>query len=169
MKYFLLATILLLACISFASGASSNASGIDISNLNATLIKAAYDGSIGQFPQSYKTLIGDNRISIKIIGNDSSVKALGLVTKGGDLQEVTEGELKSPTIEINAKESAIIKLQKADDPTAAFDDAIANKDISVKGYGFLNQLKVDALLGNPILPELIIQVLAPPAPQNATA
>ena len=169
MKYFLLATILLLAFISFASGASSNASGIDISNMNATLIKAAYDGSIGQLDPSYKMLIGDNRISIKITGNDSSVEALGLVIKGGDLQEVTEGELKSPTIEINAKESAVVKLQKADDPTAAFDDAIANKDISVKGYGFLNQLKVDALLGNPILPELIIQVLAPPAPQNATA
>jgi hypothetical protein len=168
MKYFLLAAATLLACIASASGADTSAQGIDITSLNATLIKEAYDGSIGEFPEAYKELIGDNRISIRIIGNDSSVNAFGLVTKGGQLEEAIEGELKSPTIEINAKESAIIKLQEAEDPKAAFDQAISNKDISVKGNGFINQLKVNVLLGHPVLPEMIIKILTPPAQQEAT-
>ncbi len=169
MKNVLFAIAMLLACIASASGANSTASGIDISNLNATIIENAYNSSIGGFPEAYKALIGDNRISIRIIGNDSKVNAFGLVTKGGNLQEATEGELKNPTIEINAKESAILKLTAAQDPKAAFDQAIADKDISVKGNGFLNQLKVNALLGNPVLPELLVQILAPPAPQAAAA
>ncbi len=167
-KYILFAAAMLLACIVFASEASTSPSGIDISTLNATLIKDAYDGSIGEFPEEYKALIGDNRISIKIIGNDSTVNALGLVIKGGQLEEAVEGELASPTIEINAKESAILELQEAEDPKEAFDNAIARNDISVKGNGFLNQLKVNVLLGHPVLPEMIIQILTPPAQQETT-
>jgi hypothetical protein len=168
MKYFLFAVALLVACIASASGANETASSIDVSNLSAALIKDAYDGSIGGFPEEYKALIGDNRISIKIIGNDSSVNAFGLVTKGGQLEEAIEGELLRPTIEINAKESAILELQKAEDPKAAFDNAIAKNEISVKGNGFLNQLKVNVLLGHPVLPEMIVQILTPTAQQGST-
>ena len=116
---------------------------------------------MGEFPDSYRSLIGDNRIAIRITALNNSVQSFGLVTKNGLLEDAVDGELADPTIELNVKENAIIKLQNAEDPAAAFDKAIQDKEISVKGNGFINQLKVNVLLGHPVLPELIIQLFAP--------
>ena len=90
------------------------------------------------------------------------------MTAGGELTEAVDGTLKNPTIEIEIKESAISKLQEAQDPIDVFNKAIANKDISVKGNGFINQLKVNVLLGNPLLPEMIIKLLSPSNQTQAT-
>ncbi len=116
---------------------------------------------MGEFPDSYKSLIGDNRILIRIKGLNNSVQSFGLVTKNGELEDAVDGEIADPTIELNVNENAIIKLQNAEDPAAAFDKAIQDKEISAKGNGFINQLKVNMLLGNPVLPELIVQLFAP--------
>jgi subtilisin-like proprotein convertase family protein len=90
------------------------------------------------------------------------------VTKNGQLTEAVDGTLKNPTIEIEIKESAITEFQTAQDPVDVFNKAIDNKDISVKGNGFINQLKVNVLLGNPLLPQLIINLLSPSNQTQAT-
>ena len=157
----MIGAILLIACTASTSGSDASNPSFSISDLNSTFIKEAYNGSMGEFPDSYKSLIGDNRIAIRITALNNSVQSFGLVTKNGQLEDAVDGELADPTIELNVKENAIIKLQNAEDPAAVFDKAIQDKEISVKGNGFINQLKVNVLLGHPVLPELIIQLFAP--------
>ncbi len=161
MKFLAYVATFLLACITCASASDANISNVNISEINASFIKQTYNESLGDFPDSYKSLIGDNRIAIRIMGEDNTINALGLVTKNGQLAEAVDGNLENPTIEIEIKESAITKLQAAEDPVDVFNKAIDNKDISVKGNGFINQLKVNVLLGNPLLPELIVKLLSP--------
>ncbi len=161
MKFLAYAATFLLIYITCASALNANNSSINISEINAAFVKQAYNESLGDFPDNYKSLIGDNRIAIRIIGEDNTMTALGLVTKNGELVEASDGNLTNPTIEINVKENVITELQEAADPADAFNKALDNKDVSVKGNGFINQLKVNVLLGNPLLPELIVKLLSP--------
>jgi hypothetical protein len=161
MKFLIYAATFLLVCITCASASDANISNINASEINAAFIKQTYNASMGDFPDAYKSLIGDNRIAIRILGENNAINSLGLVTKNGQLTEAVDGTLKNPTIEIEIKESAITELQTAQDPVDVFNNAIDNKDISVKGNGFINQLKVNVLLGNPLLPQLIINLLSP--------
>jgi hypothetical protein len=162
MKALVFMFTLIAFCIASASGSDANISSIQISDINSTFVNLAYNESVGDFPDAYKSLIGDNRIAIRIITDDNNFHAIGLVTKKGQLEEAVDGELKNPTIEIEVTESALTNLQKAEDPVAVFNKALDEKEISVKGNGFINQLKVDVLLGHPVLPELIVQLLSPP-------
>jgi hypothetical protein len=161
MRFFAYVATFLLVCITCASASGTNLSNINISEINSGFIKQTYNESLGNFPDAYKSLIGDNRIAIRIISENSTITALGLVTKNGQLVEASDGNLKNPTIEIDVKEKALTELQGAEDPVTVFNNALDNKDISVKGNGFINQLKVNVLLGNPLLPELIIKLLSP--------
>jgi hypothetical protein len=169
MKYTVYVVTFLLVCATCASASAVSLSNVNVSELNSAFIKQAYNESLGNIPDSYKSLIGDNRIVIRIPGQDSNIiTSLGLVTVGGQLTEAVDGTLKNPTIEIEIKESAISKLQGAKDPVDVFNKAIDNKDITVKGNGFVNQLKVNVLLGNPLLPEIIIKLLSPSNQTQAT-
>jgi hypothetical protein len=161
MKFLVYVAVFLLVCITCISALGANISDINVSEINATFVKQAYNESLGDFPDAYKSLIGDNRIAIRITGENNTVTSLGLVTKNGQLVEASDGNLNNPTIEIEVKESALTELQNAEDPVDVFNKALDNKDISVKGNGFINQLKVNVLLGNPLLPELIIKLLSP--------
>ncbi len=161
MRSFIIGAILLVTCTAIASGSNASISSFNISDINSTFIKEAYNGSIGDLPDSYKSLIGDNRIAIRVTGLNNAVHSFGLVTNKGQLVDAVEGELANPTIEINLKESAIVKLQNAEDPAAVFDKAVSDNEISVKGNGFLNQIKVNVLLGNPVLPQLLVQLFTP--------
>jgi hypothetical protein len=169
MKYTVYLVTFLLFCATCASASSASLSNVSVSELNSAFIKQAYNESLGSIPDSYKSLIGDNRIAIRILGQDNNIiTSLGLVTAGGQLTEAVDGTVKNPTIEIEIKESAISKLQEAQDPADVFNKAIDNKDVTVKGNGFVNQLKVNVLLGNPLLPEIIIKLLSPSNQTQAT-
>jgi hypothetical protein len=169
MKYNVYVITFILVCATCASASAESLSNLNVSELNSAFIKQAYNESLGNLPDSYKSLIGDNRIAIQILGQDNNIiTSLGLVTVGGQLTEAVDGTLKNPTIEIKIKESAISGLQEAQDPVDVFNKAIDNKDISVKGNGFINQLKVNVLLGNPLLPEMIIKLLSPSNQTQAT-
>lgn len=168
MKFLAYVATFLLVFITCALASDASISNVNISEINSAFIKQTYNESLGDFPDAYKSLIGDNRISIRILGEDNAINALGLVTKNGQLEEAVDGNLRNPTIEIEIKESAITKLQAAEDPADVFNKAIDNKDISVKGNGFINQLKVNVLLGNPVLPELIVKLLSPSNQTQAT-
>jgi hypothetical protein len=161
MKFLAYFATFLLVCMTCTSASGANISDINASEINATFIKQAYNESLGDFPDAYKSLIGDNRIAIRIVGENNTMTSLGLVTKNGQLVEASDGNLNNPTIEINVKESALTELQNSEDPVNVFNKALDNNDISVKGNGFINQLKVNVLLGNPLLPELIVKLLSP--------
>jgi hypothetical protein len=167
MKSIVLILALIAFCTACTSASDANISDVQISDINSTFLTQAYNDSVGDFPEAYKSLIGDNRIAIRILTEDDQVHAFGLVTKKGQLEEAVEGELEKPTIEIEVTESALTNLQEAEDPVAVFDKGLDEKEISVKGNGFINQLKVDVLLGHPVLPELIVQLLSPPEEQAA--
>jgi hypothetical protein len=166
MNSFVLMFALIAFCIACTSGSDANISNIQISDINSSFLNQAYNESIGDFPEAYKSLIGDNRIAVRIITDDNNVHSFGLVTKNGQLEEAVDGELINPTIEIEVTESALTNLQEAEDPVAVFNQALDEKEISVKGNGFINQLKVNVLLGHPVLPELIVQLLSPPGEQE---
>jgi hypothetical protein len=168
MKFLVYVATFMLVCITCASASDANISNINASEINAAFIKQTYNASMGDFPDAYKSLIGDNRIAIRILGENNTINSLGFVTKNGQLTEAVDGTLKNPTIEIEIKESAITEFQTAQDPVDVFNKAIDNKDISVKGNGFINQLKVNVLLGNPLLPQLIINLLSPSNQTQAT-
>ncbi|NPV61019.1 MAG: hypothetical protein HPY61_00020 [Methanotrichaceae archaeon] len=165
MKSLVFVFALVALCVTCASGSSATISNIQVSDINSTFLNQAYNESVGDFPEAYKSLIGDNRIAIRIITEDNKVHAFGLVTKKGQLEEAVDGELKDPTIEIEVAESALTNLQEAEDPVAVFNKALDDQEISVKGNGFINQLKVNVLLGHPVLPELIVQLLSPQGQQ----
>ncbi len=161
MKFLAYAFTFLLVCMVCTSTLGANNPNINVSGINAAFVKQAYNESLGGFPDNYKSLIGDNRIAIRIIGENNTMTSLGLVTKNGELVEAADGSLNNPTIEISVKENVITELQRAENPVDVFNKALDNKDVSVKGNGFLNQLKVNVLLGNPLLPELIVKLLSP--------
>jgi hypothetical protein len=169
MKYLTLVAAFLLISIAIASGSNGNSSEMKVSDLNASFIQQAYNASLGDLPDSYKSLIGDNRIAIRIKTEDNTIVPFGIVTKKGQLVEAIEGSLTKPTIEIDVTEKAIISLQQSKEATSVFNKALESGDISVKGNGFINQMKADLLLGQPILPELIAQLLTPAKTQQATA
>jgi hypothetical protein len=169
MKYLTLVAAFLLISIAIASGSNGNSSEMKVSDLNASFIQQAYNASLGDLPDSYKSLIGDNRIAIRIKTEDNTIVPFGIVTKKGELVEAIEGSLTKPTIEIDVTEKAIISLQQSKEPTPVFNKALETGDISVKGNGFINQMKADLLVGQPILPELIAQLLTPANTQQATA
>jgi hypothetical protein len=169
MKYLMVIAAFLLITVAIASGSNGNGSIMKVSDLNSSFIQQAYNASLGDIPDSYKALIGDNRIAIRIKTEDNTIVPFGIVTKKGLLVEAIEGNLAKPTIEIDVTESALVNLQQSTEATPVFNEALKNGEISVKGNGFINQMKADLLLGQPILPELIAQLLTPKSMQPATA
>jgi hypothetical protein len=99
-------------------------------------------------PDILKTLLGDERVQIEISKSEGTVLMVGLETKGGVVVNTTKGEIEDPTIVVNATEDAITRVCESGAPVAAFQEAQARGEISVRGTTFTARLKVSAALAS---------------------
>lgn len=135
---------ILAAALAFASSAPATALGFEEIQ-HAT---EKYNLGVENAPSVVKALLGDERIEINISRADGTALYAGLETKNAVVVKTVEGRIKDPTIVVVAEEDAIRRVLASDDPAAAFQEARARGEISVRGTTLSARLKVSAALAS---------------------
>ena len=107
-----------------------------------------YNSGVENAPGVVKTLLGDEKVLVKIARADGTVLSAGLQTVNAVVVKTVEGEIEDPTIVVVAAEDAVVGVLQSDDPAAAFQEAAAQGEISVRGTTFTARLKVSAALAS---------------------
>jgi hypothetical protein len=101
-----------------------------------------YNANVDRIP-FIKTVAGDARIHAEITLNNGNVLILGIVTDS-DAKVVSfeNGAIADPTIRAYTDEATVNAILSANNPVAAFQDALESGAIHYEGVGFSNSLKV---------------------------
>lgn len=140
MRVLIIQTMLILLCVSI-SGAV-----IDLNNLQNSI--DSYNDNINNAPTVLRTLLGDEKVNVTILLNNSSTVAWGFETKNARIVRSEKGGIENPTIDVYATEDAIYRVENAADPAAAYRDAERSGEVSIKGNTLGAKLKLTAALSS---------------------
>jgi len=112
--------------------------------LRAVLIevKDIYNENLDEVPGIVKKLFGTERINLYITTIDRSKEVYGVQMQDAKIIEFQEGEISKPTMNLYATEDSIRDIMDSDDPVSAFQEAFAKGEITYKGVGIMNKVKL---------------------------
>jgi hypothetical protein len=119
---------------------------VDFNNLQDSVNR--YNNKIDQAPAVLKAFMGNERLNMTILTNNSSIVVWGLETENARIVRYRLGGLENPTIEEYAAESAVNEVLNAEDPVAVFHKAEKAGQISVEGKTPTAKIKVMAMLSD---------------------
>lgn len=119
---------------------------IDVNNLQKSI--DGYNSNIDNAPSVLKALLGDERVNVTILLNNSSTVGWGFETKNAKIVRSEKGGIENPTIDVYATEDAIHSVENATDPAAAYKAAESSGEVSIKGNTFGSRLKLAAALSS---------------------
>jgi hypothetical protein len=119
---------------------------VDVNNLQESV--DAYNSNIDKAPSVLKTLLGDERVNITILLNNSSTVRWGFETKNARIVRSEIGGIENPTIDVFATEDAIYRVQNATDPLAAYKSAEKSGQVRIEGRTLGARLKLEAALSS---------------------
>ncbi|MDI6810123.1 MAG: hypothetical protein QMD80_00325 [archaeon] len=106
-----------------------------------------YNQNVDRIP-FIKSFIGDERIHAEISLDDGTVLILGIITnKDAKIISFERGEISDPTIKAYTTEKTVRTIMNSEDPVSAFQDALDNEEITIKGVGLCNKIKVGVMEG----------------------
>jgi len=119
---------------------------VDFNNLQDSVNR--YNNKIDQAPAVLKAFMGNERLNMTILTNNSSVVVWGLETENAKIVRYRLGGLENPTIEEYATESAINEILNAEDPVAVFHKVETAGQIRIEGKTPLAKIKIMAMLSD---------------------
>lgn len=119
---------------------------VDFNNLQDAVSK--YNNKIDQAPALLKDLMGNERLNMTILMNNSNVVVWGLETKNAKIVRYHLGGLENSTIEEYGTEMAINEVINAEDPVAVFHKAEDAGQIRIEGKTLTAKIKLMAVLSN---------------------
>jgi hypothetical protein len=108
----------------------------------------SYNSRIDKVPKILKSILGSERVLIKISLSDGDVFRLGYETEKARIVKIVEGGLKNPTIIVAATQSSIEKINSSKDPLAAFRKEMDRGNFSIDGQTFATKAKLRAVLAS---------------------
>ena len=119
---------------------------IDLNNLQESI--DSYNNNIDAAPSVLKALLGNERINITILLNNSSTVSWGFETENAKIVRFEKGGIENPTIDVFATEDAIYRVQNAQDPAAAYKNAEESGEVKIEGKTLGARLKLGAVLSS---------------------
>jgi hypothetical protein len=119
---------------------------VDVNNLQKSIDD--YNSNIDKAPSVLKTLLGDERVNITILLNNSSTISWGFETQNARIVRSEVGGIENPTIDVFTTEGAIYSVQNATDPLAAYKSAEQSGQVRIEGKTLGAKLKLGAALSS---------------------
>ncbi len=98
-----------------------------------------------KIPNIIRSLIGREKINLKMIYSDGSVLRTGFYIENGTIAKAVEGGLRNPTVTIAATESAIDHIESSRDIIGAANKEIKKGSLSIKGKTLGANIKLNVL------------------------
>jgi hypothetical protein len=108
----------------------------------------SYNSRIDKVPKILKSILGSERVLIKISLSDGDVFRLGYETEKARIVKIVEGGLKNPTIIVAATQSSIEKINSSKDPLAAFRKEMHRGNFAIDGQTLATKAKLRAALAS---------------------
>lgn len=140
MRTLIFSTLLIFSSICVAGAV------LDLNNLQESV--DSYNSNIDTAPSVLKTLLGDEKVNITILLNNSSIVSWGFETKNAKIVRFEKGGIKNPTIDVFATEDAIYRVQSAQDPVAAYRNAEESGEVKIEGKTLGSRMKLGAALSS---------------------
>lgn len=132
--------LIIFLCVLMASAV------VDVNNLQKSI--DSYNKNIDNAPSVLRALLGDEKVNITVLMNDSSIIAWGFETKNAKIIRSETGGIENPTIDVYATEGAIYRVENAADPVAAYKDAEKSGEVSIKGNTMGDKIKLATALSS---------------------
>ncbi|MFT4312986.1 MAG: hypothetical protein ACMXYA_01125 [Candidatus Woesearchaeota archaeon] len=98
-----------------------------------------------ELPSFLSTLFGNERVEIIIHTTNEENVVYGVITEDNVITQIRDGELENPTIGVQVTEAIVREIFESHDQINTLRKAYEEKEISVKGYGVWNSIKVTAI------------------------
>jgi len=108
----------------------------------------SYNSRIDKVPKILKSILGSERVFIKISLSNGDVFRLGYETEKARIVKIVEGGLKNPTIIVAATQSSIEKINSSKDPLAAFRKEMERGNLAIDGQTLATKAKLRAALAS---------------------
>jgi hypothetical protein len=108
----------------------------------------SYNSRIDKVPKILKSILGSERVFIKISLSNGDVFRLGYETEKARIVKIVEGGLKNPTIIVAATQSSIEKINSSKDPLAAFRKEMDRGNFAIDGQTLATKAKLRAALAS---------------------
>jgi hypothetical protein len=108
----------------------------------------SYNSRIDKVPKILKSILGSERVFIKISLSNGDVFRLGYETEKAKIVKIVEGGLKNPTIIVAATQSSIEKINSSKDPLAAFRKEMERGNFAIYGQTLATKAKLRAALAS---------------------
>lgn len=108
----------------------------------------SYNSRIDKVPKILKSMLGSERITIKISLSNGNVFRLGYETENARIIKIVEGGLKNPTIVVVTNQSTIEKINSSKDPLDTFRREKQAGNLSIDGQTLTTKAKLCAALSS---------------------
>ena len=136
-----------LVVVAFAlAGAVGTASAqeCDLDSTNRQKLVDTYNQNVDEVPGVLRGQLANERIDLRLDTSDGVTQYVVVTREGGQIDSFERGTAENPTIRVETSESTLCGIATADDPTAAASEAYDDGDISIKGVGTVNSVKIEA-------------------------
>ncbi len=108
----------------------------------------SYNKRIDRVPKILTYLLGEERVSIKIVLSNGKICRLSYKTKNGRITTIVEGWLKDPTIIVTTTQKVIEKINASGDPLATFKRERASLGLIIEGQSLKTRIKLETALSS---------------------
>lgn len=117
-----------------------------------------YNNKIEKVPLVIRSLLGNERVNIKIAMTDGETRKIFYETRNAHICNVAEGELKNPTISVTSTEDALNRIDASSDPAATFLRERRLGRIAIRGHNAAVSFKLDAALSSASVLRFFLEV-----------
>ena len=108
----------------------------------------SYNSKIDKVPKILKSMLGSERVIIRISLTDGQVFSIGYETKNARIIRIQEGELIDPSIIVVTTQRTIEKINHSKNPTATFRKEMDAGNLVIHGQNLATRLKLSAALSS---------------------
>jgi hypothetical protein len=107
-----------------------------------------YNSRIDKVPGILKSMLGSERVNIKISLSNGNVFRLGYETKNARIIRIADGGIKNPTIVVVSNQDTIEKINGSKDPLSTFRKEREAGNLSIDGQTLATKTKLSAALSS---------------------
>jgi hypothetical protein len=117
-----------------------------------------YNNKIGKVPAIIRSLLGNERVNIKIAMTNGETRRIFYETRNARICNMAKGELKNPTISVTSTEEALKRIDASSDPTETFLRERRLGRIAIRGHNAVVSFKLDTALSNASVLRFFLEV-----------
>ncbi len=99
-----------------------------------------------EIPGIAGTLIGNQRINIRVGISDTEQITIGIIAEENKIKSVAVAEVKDPTLEVYTTEQTVQKILAAENPLSQLKKSLSGKEITYAVRGWFNKIKFNSVV-----------------------